>query len=80
MPYVWAANDVVFYTDFEIPYLKNDTVIRESKCEWEAVSLEMLDKLKMGPTHFNPTWMKKDFIEMVSFLIVLNLSLWSQVS
>lgn len=73
--YVWAANDTVFHTEIGVPYLKDDIVVcTDKRCDWNAISKEMLKKLNMEHIQFNASWMKKDFIKKVSLTTYLYFS------
>ncbi|KAJ8724450.1 hypothetical protein PYW08_015924 [Mythimna loreyi] len=61
--YVWGANDIVFHTEFGVPYLKDDIVNPRDPSDWDAISPEMLEKLNMEHIQFNASWMKKEFID-----------------
>lgn len=63
--YVWGVNDRMFHVEIEKPYVVYDTISDKSYCDWEMVSVNLLEPLKLDHTQFNASWMKKEFIEKV---------------
>ncbi|XP_047026055.1 malate dehydrogenase, cytoplasmic-like [Helicoverpa zea] len=61
--YVWAANDLVFHAEIEMPFLKGDIISKEARCDWNAISQQKFEELKLEHFNFNASWMKIEFIE-----------------
>ncbi|CAB3235595.1 unnamed protein product [Arctia plantaginis] len=70
--YVWGVNDRMFHVEIEKPYVVYDTISDKSYCDWEMVSVELLEPLKLDHTQFNASWMKKEFIAKIKSIIMQN--------
>ncbi|XP_075976347.1 uncharacterized protein LOC142976716 [Anticarsia gemmatalis] len=64
--YVWGANDLDFHVEIEKPLVKYDEILTQTHCDWEMVSVKLLDPLKMDNTQFNASWMRREFIEKLT--------------
>lgn len=65
--YVFGANDQEFYFEFERPLIKGDDIVGGT-CGWEAMSAKLMKTLDLDYTQFNPSWLRKEFVEKVRLI------------